>query len=420
MWVPFDTFGEIRGRVRGMSLPYPNGQVLVWTDQGLFSLWYFRSAFINKLLPTAAGGHINPATGSMTWNGIEYPMFGPHTPQNDSRTQARHPSGERVTIDPADGVVHVLDAAGAVQQIVDAVDAGEWAMAAFSVDGKALVVADTTSVRVFRYEATTGSERPRWAALANEGDQNQLLQAILANPDEDTPRLIYADWLDEHDDPARAEFIRVQCRIAARLPHETSPTDPDHQRELQLVSQMSERWLAELSTVRGVRWIGFWRGFPSVSVISPTTLVRAAPKIWSTAPVEWATITGLNQNGARLLADSEVFDRLRAIEIDRYAIQRDGEKPLRTLFHAPRAVALKRLYLPQGVGEPGLIAVISSPHLTGLEWLTIGAGTLTNTAAEVLMTAPGLQNLRGGSFVSHRLSDTFRKRLKDRFPNAIV
>ena len=42
-----------------------------------------------------------------------------------------------------------------------------------------------------------------------------FLEAILAAPADDTPRLIYADWLDEHGDPDRAEFIRVQCELWA-------------------------------------------------------------------------------------------------------------------------------------------------------------------------------------------------------------
>lgn len=44
-----------------------------------------------------------------------------------------------------------------------------------------------------------------------------FLPAILTAPDDDTPRLIYADWLEEHGGDAgraRAEFIRVQCRLA--------------------------------------------------------------------------------------------------------------------------------------------------------------------------------------------------------------
>ena len=40
-----------------------------------------------------------------------------------------------------------------------------------------------------------------------------FLQAILEAPDDDAPRLIYADWLEEQGDP-RGAFIRVQCQLA--------------------------------------------------------------------------------------------------------------------------------------------------------------------------------------------------------------
>jgi uncharacterized protein (TIGR02996 family) len=41
-----------------------------------------------------------------------------------------------------------------------------------------------------------------------------FLRDIIASPDDDAPRLIYADWLDEHGAEARAELIRVQCERA--------------------------------------------------------------------------------------------------------------------------------------------------------------------------------------------------------------
>ncbi|MBN9120915.1 MAG: TIGR02996 domain-containing protein [Planctomycetes bacterium] len=41
-------------------------------------------------------------------------------------------------------------------------------------------------------------------------DRAALLTAIVANPDEDTPRLVYADWLDEHGESKRAAHIRAQ------------------------------------------------------------------------------------------------------------------------------------------------------------------------------------------------------------------
>lgn len=40
-----------------------------------------------------------------------------------------------------------------------------------------------------------------------------LLQDILENPEDDTPRLILADWLQDNGDPDRAEFIRVQVEL---------------------------------------------------------------------------------------------------------------------------------------------------------------------------------------------------------------
>jgi len=50
-----------------------------------------------------------------------------------------------------------------------------------------------------------------------------MLQAIVSEPGDDTPRLVYADWLDEHDQPARAEFIRVQVELA-KLPEPEEKT----------------------------------------------------------------------------------------------------------------------------------------------------------------------------------------------------
>jgi uncharacterized protein (TIGR02996 family) len=44
--------------------------------------------------------------------------------------------------------------------------------------------------------------------------EKAFLQAIVKNPDDDTSRLVYADWLEEQGDAARAEFIRVQIELA--------------------------------------------------------------------------------------------------------------------------------------------------------------------------------------------------------------
>src|SRR5262245_13843239 len=52
-----------------------------------------------------------------------------------------------------------------------------------------------------------------------------LIQASKQEPDDDTSRLVLADWLAEHgeaSDRTRGELIRLQCR-AARMSHRGRP-----------------------------------------------------------------------------------------------------------------------------------------------------------------------------------------------------
>lgn len=56
-------------------------------------------------------------------------------------------------------------------------------------------------------------------------DGELLLKAIMKNPDDDTTRLIYADWLEENGQCERGEFIRVQVALSRpTLCEGTSPT----------------------------------------------------------------------------------------------------------------------------------------------------------------------------------------------------
>src|SRR5688572_9572629 len=72
------------------------------------------------------------------------------------------------------------------------------------------------------------------------------MAAIIADPDEDTPRLALADWLEEHGDKhdrARAEFIRLQVE-AARLP------------EWDKARATLEKEAAALSDAHHLKWLG--------------------------------------------------------------------------------------------------------------------------------------------------------------------
>jgi uncharacterized protein (TIGR02996 family) len=51
-------------------------------------------------------------------------------------------------------------------------------------------------------------------------DEGQaLLRGILAEPEPDAPRLVYADWLDDNGQPERARIVRLGCE-REHLPHD--------------------------------------------------------------------------------------------------------------------------------------------------------------------------------------------------------
>ncbi|VTT99706.1 Repeat-companion domain protein OS=Isosphaera pallida (strain ATCC 43644 / DSM 9630 / IS1B) GN=Isop_0537 PE=4 SV=1 [Gemmataceae bacterium] len=86
-----------------------------------------------------------------------------------------------------------------------------------------------------------------------------FLRAIFDAPDDDTPRLVYADFLQENGEDVRAELIRVQCELA-RLDDDCDPGRWAALEERnQWLSQAAVPW-DEVPTGNGVTFNrGLWR-----------------------------------------------------------------------------------------------------------------------------------------------------------------
>jgi uncharacterized protein (TIGR02996 family) len=95
-----------------------------------------------------------------------------------------------------------------------------------------------------------------------DAEERALLAAIIAQPDDDTARLVYADWLQEHGREERAELIRAQVGLAR--PRQITETARQRSewstRERLLLQTRAERWRKELPSLRGVDWGWFERG----------------------------------------------------------------------------------------------------------------------------------------------------------------
>jgi uncharacterized protein (TIGR02996 family) len=382
---------SLPGRVRAASAPDRRQALVVLTTDGLYGVWFTRRATVLRLGSVAdAERAFDPATGALTWQGVAFVLHGEvggeryggelpdSTPQGDALA---FEGGRPVGIDAAEGERVSFE---------DPPRAGKWFVAGFSPDGRYLLVADEWNVRLFRYEPPKG--RP--AARKPSREQEALLRAISAEPDDDTVRLVYADWLADHGQPERGEFVRLQCEHARSL--RAGRPFAGQEREEELLSRFGDFWEAEYPEVRGVKWSGFWRGFPGVTVGSATTLVKNAAVLWGAAPIESVVIEKFDARGAAALAKCPQLGRFRVLEIKSYHSPAEGDEPLRPLLAAPALSGLWCLAFSGNthLGLPAVELLADSPSLRSLEFLTLRWCGITDDAARALAASPHLAKLR--------------------------
>jgi uncharacterized protein (TIGR02996 family) len=401
------------GRVRAASAPDQRQALVILTTEGLYGVWFTRRATVLRLGGVAdAERAFDPATGVLTWQGVPFALRGEvggrryggelpdATPQGDSLA---FEGGRPVGIDTAEGERVPFD---------DPPRPGKWFVAGFSPEGRYLLAADEWNVRLFRYEPPKGRPAVRKAT----GEQEALLRAVAAEPDDDTVRLVYADWLADHGQPERGEFIRLQCEHARSI--RAGRPFAGQEREEELLSRFGDFWQAEYPLVRGVKWSGFWRGFPGVTVGSASTLAKNAGALWGAAPVESVVIEKFDARGAAALAKCPQLARFRVLEVRSYHSPAEGDEPLRPLLSCPALAGLWCLAFTGNahLGEAAVELLANSAPLHGLEFLTLRWCGVSDDGARALAASPHLPKLRELDLTGNEFTGDVPTVLRKRFP----
>ena len=73
-----------------------------------------------------------------------------------------------------------------------------------------------------------------------------FMRPIHENPDDDSPRLVYADWLEENGYPLFAEFIRVQIELHRTGQHHKTYLLRTHSAQRELLERSEGEFLRVL------------------------------------------------------------------------------------------------------------------------------------------------------------------------------
>jgi uncharacterized protein (TIGR02996 family) len=233
-------------------------------------------------------------------------------------------------------------------------------------------------------------------------NHDALFQAIRDNPDDNDVRLVYSDWLEEYDDPERAEFIRAQIMLL-QLPDDDERYNELLERQAHLWQQRIVPWCKE--RVPGVTFLPGTRGFPELVLASREAFLDQAERIWEFCPVvRWwmEDRAPLTPDESRRLAEAPQLSYLSGFSINGVAL---GMENLRILLTSPHWERLRELTLSHcSLGREAAVYLAGSPLLGKLTRLNLHGNTIGAAGVTALVNSSLFAQVRhlnlAGSFPS--------------------
>lgn len=244
-------------------------------------------------------------------------------------------------------------------------------------------------------------------------DADALLRSIVRHPDDDTPRLVYADWLQENGRAEEAEFLRVQCHLAAGEPD--APEYPellDRDEELRLwlgthVPGPRPTFPGGLSVEGGSWWWPYTeRGFPRFLEFDGTqkygaramrALAAGLERAFDALPTRWLVVRDITAAQLAALLKQPVLARVTQLTVALNAYGDEADDAARLLAGCRHLRSLKGLSARFAFGDAGCEALAAGPW-GGLEWFSPTCHQFTPLGARALGGAGWFRGLRSLAF----------------------
>jgi len=221
-----------------------------------------------------------------------------------------------------------------------------------------------------------------------------FLSEIVAKPEDDVARLVFADWLEDNGDADRAEFIRDQIRLEGMPEWDPERFDVE-ERSLDLLSAHWEEWTAGLPEGARQSELTFRRGFVGEAKMRPEEFLDRGDELVAAVPLQRVTLHGL---GTRLeeLARSPALMGLPEVVIQFGPPDpEDQEKPdVSPFFRGWRPRHLRHLGMRANYGWWGVPFPVEWPCYQGLESLDLDGLDMADGEAASLLGRSGWGKLR--------------------------
>ncbi|HVK17554.1 MAG TPA: TIGR02996 domain-containing protein [Fimbriiglobus sp.] len=261
-------------------------------------------------------------------------------------------------------------------------------------------------------------------------DRDALLAAVIARPEDDLPRLVFADWLDEHGEHDRAAFVRAQIEAEA-LPPLHPDREPLEEFSAALLRTHRADWdreLPEWTTWRGTKVV-YRRGFVAELITTPRRLLRDGHELFAVAPVHSVRLRPQIQFTRRtpvLFRDHPYYARITSLRLGPRLL---SVAPLRGANRDPMDIAILALaqhlnalqvldVSDNDLTDDWMVRFAERLHLMAfarvLSVLDLSDNVLTDAGADVLASSLGFLSVRL-RLRGNRLTAAGADRLRRRF-----
>lgn len=204
-------------------------------------------------------------------------------------------------------------------------------------------------------------------------DRTAFIDAILNSPDDDTARLVFADWLEEHGEHERAEFVRVQITFSC-LPEGARNRSALAEHINNLLRDHEGHWRAAVGLLH--RGGSYNRGFLSGVRMSSAEFVTRARTALAREPVQITLdLLGFDANGD-LIPDEQLTELAGSADlraVSQINSQTGGFGDLfPQLLCSPHLTNLTRIVaFEDRIGSAGVRALAQSPSAFRLDLLDL-------------------------------------------------
>jgi uncharacterized protein (TIGR02996 family) len=220
------------------------------------------------------------------------------------------------------------------------------------------------------------------------GAAADFLRLILADPDADGPRLMYADWLDSQGHPERAEFIRVQCAAAA-LPADDPGVEVLRRRGDVLLEQHRVEWGEALAGL-AARW-DWRRGFPETVRMEARMFLDRGEELFAAVPVQHVELLDVAGH-LPALGQCRGLERLTVLTVTGCPA---GNPLAEMLARSPYVGGLRGLHLPcNGLADAAARNLSAASQLERLTTLDLGGNEIGPGGAHALAAAAHFRRVK--------------------------